>query len=199
MTNRQLRDFYKITQSTLARLKQKGINVFNPYAVRDKLLGQCRRPDAWTNGCVFTDEEAEAFMAGGNGRSRGDNITLKTTAETIAADEETSLREKARNATTYDQARFYLTQIKALKEDLQLQILEGEYMSKKDVQADFLRMGYALRAGMTRMSSELAPAIAGLDEVSVSKKVREATQNTLRMMGDQASELYDGAPPASEV
>ncbi len=191
MTNLEIQNFYQVTASTLARLRQGNIDLLDPQAVATKILSQTRRPKSWTNGKPFTDAEAKAFVAG------NPSATDVVTQHEDEPDDERSLREKAASATTYDQARFYLTQIKALKESRSLEILEGDYLSKEDVIADFSRMAFALRAGILSMSSDLAPSLAGLDEVQVAKKVKAAGVNILNLLGDDESALYDGAPPAS--
>ena len=193
MTNLQIQTFYQVTASTLARLRRGNINLLDPQAVADKLLGQTRRPAAWINGKPFTDAQAKAFVAG------IPSATDVVEPHKDEPDDERTLRERAKAAKTYDEARFCLTQAKALKEARQLDILEGGFMSKADVQADFARLGYALRAGINSMSSDLAPALAGLDEITVARKVKEAGLNILRLLGDDESKLYDGAPPASLV
>lgn len=191
MTNLQLQNFYQVPISTITRLKKKGINVLDPFAVADKILGQTRRPASWTNGKPFTDAQAKAFIAG------NPSVTDVVEPHKDEPDDERTLRERAKAAKTYDEARFCLTQAKALKEARQLDVLEGAFMSKADAQADFARLGYALRAGINSMSSDLAPALAGLDEITVARKVKEAGLNILRMLGDDESKLYDGAPPAA--
>jgi hypothetical protein len=196
MKNYELEEFYHINARALARLKKK-VDVTNPYAVKAQILSQTRRPHKWINGCPFTDAEADAFLVKhGKSLSQNDNDLQNHDAQTDTGE---SLLERANRAETYDDARFCYTKARALKEARQLHILEGEYMSKENVQADFARLGYALRAGITAMSHDLAPALAGLDEVAVSKKVKIAGVNILKMLGDDASKLYDGAPPASEI
>ena len=163
----------------------------NPYAVKAKILGQNRRPPEWTNGCPFTDKEADAFLManGGDPEGKADKVEQPTTSNTA----EESLLEQARKAENYDDARFFMTKAKALKETRQLQILEEEYVNNEEVIADFTKVGYALRAGITRMANDLAPALAGLNEVQCSKKIKVAGREIMVMLGDQTSDLYKGA------
>jgi hypothetical protein len=202
MKNYEIEEFYHINARKLASLRKANIDVMNPYAVKAKILGQNRRPHKWVNGCPFTDAEADAFLMEHGNSVLSKNDKTKPSGQNdhlISSDTAESLLDRANRAEDYDDARFCYTKARALKEARQLHILEGEYMSKENVQADFARLGYALRAGITAMSHDLAPALAGLDEVAVSKKVKIAGVNILKMLGDDASKLYDGAPPASEV
>ena len=191
MKNLKLQEFYHINARKLASLRKANIDVMNPYAVKAKILSQNRRPPYWTNGCPFTDDEADAFLMenGKEPEMRGDQNEPPTTSNTA----EESLLEQARKAENYDDARFFMTKAKALKETRQLQILEEEYVNNEEVIADFTKIGYALRAGITRMANDLAPALAGLNEVQCAKKIKEAGREIMMMLGDQASDLYKGA------
>ena len=206
MKNLQLQEFYHINARKLASLRKANIDVMNPYAVKAKILSQNRRPPYWTNGCPFTDDEADAFLME-NGSQPGDsvvkNFTQQTTSQpgeavpnlaqpTTSNTAEESLLEQARKAENYDDARFFMTKAKALKETRQLQILEEEYVNNEEVIADFTKLGYALRAGITRLANDLAPAVAGLDEVACARKIKEAGREIMMMLGDQASDLYKG-------
>ena len=203
MKNLKLEEFYHINARKLASLRKANIDVMNPYAVKARILGQNRRPPYWTNGCPFTDDEADAFlmengkepaMKGGQndpptsekGGGQNDPPVTSNTAEE-------SLLEQARKAENYDDARFFMTKAKALKETRQLQILEEEYVNNEEVIADFTKLGYALRGGITRMANDLAPALAGLNEVQCAKKIKEAGREIMVMLGDQTSDLYKGA------
>ena len=203
MKNLQLQEFYHINARKLASLRKANIDVMNPYAVKAKILSQNRRPPYWTNGCPFTDDEADAFLmengkepamrvaqndppTSEKGGGQNDPPVTSNTAEE-------SLLEQARKAENYDDARFFMTKAKALKETRQLQILEEEYVNNEEVIADFTKVGFALRAGITRMANDLAPALAGLNEVQCARKIKEAGKEIMVMLGDQTSDLYKGA------
>ena len=187
MTNRQLQDLYKVDARKLARLR-KQVDVLNPYEVKTKILSQNRRPPNWVNGCPFTDEEADDFLAsvGAPGTHRSDSKPAQADTSDM------SLIDLCESATNYEESRFNLQKARSLKVAHELEVAKGLYILKEEADEDFFRAGSALKACILSMRGELPAVLEGLTAVQMKAKIKDYSLNMLQSLSE-AAKRYDDA------
>ena len=173
-TIKQIADYHKVSETSIKTLKRKGVDIQDRYAVRDAYLSQQRRPQSYINGHAPWEDPPAG---------------IEDDSEELPEDE-AAIRDQALKATTWDEARFRWTQLKALKESRQLDILHERYVSAEDVAEDYTRIGFAVKAAMIRLSNDLPPMLEGMSAPQMKKKIREQTIHILAMLGGKDAELF---------
>ena len=159
-TQKELSIKYQVDQSTITRLKKNGVDIYDKNAVRDAILNQPNRPRAWISGCPYDDapEQSEAFQEFIEGDTKA-NIE--------------ALERQAMEAIDYNQSRFIRTKIQSLKELLQLQVLNADYVHKDEVDYEFTKIGNALKASVSAMQSDMPGMLEGMTAPQMKKRIRE--------------------------
>jgi len=159
-TQKQLADLYHCDQPTISRLKARGVDIHDKEAVRAEILSQAKRPKAWVSGCPWDDKpeqepvDEHAFDGG------------------VTDDMIRQLESQAVCASDYDAARFARTKIQCLKELMQLKIQARDYVHIGEVEADYIKTGSAVKAGINSMIGILPPMLEGLSAAEMKPKLK---------------------------
>jgi hypothetical protein len=87
--------------------------------------------------------------------------------------------------TGYNEARTRKALLECDKLDMQLAILRGDYEEKAKVREDGIRIGAIFTAKLAALVNDASGALAGLDEVTLRKKLHERTQQILSEIKDE--------------
>lgn len=167
LTQKQLADNYRCEQSTISKLKKKGVDIYSAEEIRAALLAQPKRPKHWQNGCPWDDKPEQAPLV-------ADDIDAKDTEEQIKL-----LEAQALSAIDYTQSRFIRTKIQSLKELLQLRILNSEYEHVDEIAADYTKIGHAIKASALRLQADLPGMLEGLTAAQMKPRIRESAMSLL--------------------
>jgi hypothetical protein len=172
LTQQQLADEYSVSTATLRRARADGVDVHNRDEFADYILNtKAKRPHAWINGVPWEQEATD------------NDPHLATSAER-------DLMEQVRTAVNYDEARTLKTKIDGIHKLRQIQILEGDYIHKEDVEADFTRIGSAMQAGLKQMAADVPAMIEGLSAAQSKKVLIKTTLKLMAVLSDEESKLY---------
>lgn len=177
-TQKQLADLYHCDQPTISRLKSRGIDIHDKEAVRSEILSQAKRPKAWVGGCPW-DEKPEQEPIDDTVFDEGVNDKMIS-----------NLEQQAIRAMDYDEARFARTKIQCLKELMQLKIQARDYVHVDQVEADNVKSGNGVKAGINSMIGVLPPMLEGLSAAEMKPKIKEQGYIILRQLSDSMSKLY---------
>ena len=84
-----------------------------------------------------------------------------------------------RTPADYNEARTKKALLECEKLEMQLAILKGDYEPKAQVREDGIRIGAIFTAKLAALVNDASGALAGLDEVTLRKKLHERTQQIL--------------------
>jgi predicted XRE-type DNA-binding protein len=84
-----------------------------------------------------------------------------------------------RTPADYNEARTKKALLECEKLEMQLAILKGDYEPKAQVREDGIRIGAVFTAKLAALVNDASGALAGLDEVTLRKKLHERTQQIL--------------------
>jgi len=84
-----------------------------------------------------------------------------------------------RTPADYNEARTKKALLECEKLEMQLAILRGDYEPKAQVREDGIRIGAVFTAKLAALVNDASGALAGLDEVTLRKKLHERTQQIL--------------------
>jgi|11_taG_2_1085331.scaffolds.fasta_scaffold92169_2 hypothetical protein len=172
LTQQQLAEEYSVSTATLRRARENGIDVQNRDEFADYILNtKAKRPHAWINGVPWEQDE-------------DNNSTDAASAEMRI------LRNQVREAPNYDVARTLKTQIDSLMQIRKIEILEGDYIHKDEVENDYTRIGSAMQAGLKQMAADLPAMIEGLSAAQSKKVLIKATLQLMSSLSDEAGKLY---------
>jgi hypothetical protein len=96
------------------------------------------------------------------------------------------LEERAPPA-SYQEARTKKALLECEKLEMQLAILREDYEPKAQVREDGIRIGAIFTAKLAALVNDASGALAGLDEVTLRKKLHERTQQILSEIKDEIS------------
>ena len=167
LTQQQLADSYHCEQSTVSKLKKKGVDIYSADAIRTAILAQPKRPKLWVNGCPWDDKPEQAPLV-------ADDIEAKDTEEQIEM-----LEAQALAAKDYDASRFIRTKIQSLKELLQLRILAGHYEHKDIIAEDYTKIGHGIKAAAMKLQADLPGTLEGLTAAQMKPRIRESALHML--------------------
>ena len=176
LSQAKLAILYKVNQDWISKAKARGIDIHDKEAIRAAILSQSKRPPAWSNGCWWDEKPEDDPII-------SEDLTSKESEDQIKI-----LERQALAATDYDGSRFIRTKIQSLKELLQLQILAGDYVHKDEIEADYTRIGHALKARTMQMQADLPGALEGLTAPQMKLKIREYAHNLLRELSNEKGE-----------
>ena len=91
----------------------------------------------------------------------------------------------------YPRNRARLTRAKAEQAELQVRILKGDYVERKDVNEIMRRIGAVVAAGIRRMEADLPPMLAGMGEAQMQAEIRGKVDDVLMSLSDVKSELWN--------
>lgn len=92
-----------------------------------------------------------------------------------------------RTPASYQEARTKKALLECEKLEMQLAILKGDYEPKAQVREDGIRIGAIFTAKLAALVNDASGALAGLDEVTLRKKLHERTQQILSEIKDEIS------------
>jgi transposase len=84
-----------------------------------------------------------------------------------------------RTPADYNEARTKKALLECEKLEMQLAILKGDYEPKAQVREDGIRIGTVFTAKLAALVNDASGALAGLDEVTLRKKLHERTRQIL--------------------
>jgi hypothetical protein len=90
-----------------------------------------------------------------------------------------------RTPADYNEARTKKALLECEKLEMQLAILKGDYEPKAQVREDGIRIGAVFTAKLAALVNDASGALAGLDEVTLRKKLHERTQQILSEIKDE--------------
>jgi predicted XRE-type DNA-binding protein len=90
-----------------------------------------------------------------------------------------------RTPADYNEARTKKALLECEKLEMQLAILKGDYEPKAQVREDGIRIGAIFTAKLAALVNDASGALAGLDEVTLRKKLHERTQQILSEIKDE--------------
>ena len=90
-----------------------------------------------------------------------------------------------RTPASYQEARTKKALLECEKLEMQLAILKGDYEPKAQVREDGIRIGAIFTAKVAALVNDASGALAGLDEVTMRKKLHERTQQMLSEIKDE--------------
>jgi len=90
-----------------------------------------------------------------------------------------------RTPASYQEARTKKALLECEKLDIQLAILREEYVRKSEVRESGIRIGAIFTAKLAALVNDASGALAGLDEVTLRKKLHERTQQILSEIKDE--------------
>jgi hypothetical protein len=105
-----------------------------------------------------------------------------------SAESATAWRKKfleERTPADYNEARTKKALLECEKLEMQLAILKGDYEPKAQVREDGIRIGAIFTAKLAALVNDASGALAGLDEVTLRKKLHERTQQILSEIKDE--------------
>jgi hypothetical protein len=105
-----------------------------------------------------------------------------------SAESATAWRKKfleERTPASYQEARTKKALLECEKLEMQLAILKGDYEPKAQVREDGIRIGAIFTAKLAALVNDASGALAGLDEVTLRKKLHERTQQILSEIKDE--------------
>jgi phage terminase Nu1 subunit (DNA packaging protein) len=88
---------------------------------------------------------------------------------------------------SYQEARTKKALLECEKLEMQLAVLKGDYEPKAQVREDGIRIGAIFTAKLAALVNDASGALAGLDEVTLRKKLHERTQQILSEIKDEIS------------
>ena len=92
-----------------------------------------------------------------------------------------------RTPASYQEARTKKALLECEKLEMQLAILKGDYEPKAQVREDGIRIGAIFTAKVAALVNDASGALAGLDEVTMRKKLHERTQQMISEIKDELS------------
>jgi len=90
-----------------------------------------------------------------------------------------------RTPADYNEARTKKALLECEKLEMQLAILKGDYEPKAQVREDGIRIGAIFTAKLAALVNDASGALAGLDEVTLRKKLHDRTQQILSEIKDE--------------
>ena len=171
LTQRQYADKYQVSQYVINKLREKGIDLDDEESVVGSIMGQRSRPKQWINGVPWMQP---------NAKNNPQSVT----------DTERDLMQKVKEAESYDEARTLKTQIDAIHKLRQIEILEGDYIHKADVENDMTRIGAAVRAAHKQCQADLPAMLEGLSAAKAKVKISEYLLKIDAALADETGKLY---------
>ena len=171
-TQVQLADYYAVSVATIRRAKEQGVDVQDRDAFAAYVRTKSKSPHSWING-VPPWEQSETV----------DDPHLATAGER-------DLMERVRVTTDYNEARTLKTQIDAIHKLRQIEILEGDYIHKADVENDMTRIGAAVRAAHKQCQADLPAMLEGLSAAKAKVKISEYLLKIDAALADETGKLY---------
>jgi hypothetical protein len=173
-TQNELAILYKVPQTTISKIKNKGYDVQNRDEFRTAMLAQNKRPPAWRSGCPW-DEKPE------------DDPSTDIEVGDLDMDQ---LKKDLLNAGDYDQARFLKTKIGGLREFLLFSIAERDHLPRAEVMEDLTRIGSATQAAHNKCGADLPAMLEGLEITAMEKIINSYMRKIGTELADSSSDLY---------
>ena len=171
LTQEQLAEDYSVGIATIRRAKAAGVDVQNREHFKGWIYTNKKLPPAWGNGPPWEQSETE------------DDPHLATAGER-------DLMERVRVTSDYNEARTLKTQIDAIHKLRQIEILEGDYIHKADVENDMTRIGAAVRAAHKQCQADLPAMLEGLSAAKAKVKISEYLLKIDAALADETGKLY---------
>jgi hypothetical protein len=177
MTVKQLSEYHKIAESTVHRLRRKGVDIQNPDEVAKAILSAVKRPQSWESG---------------NPNEGGKPPEMDTAKDTKAVpQDERTLKAQALSAKDYTEARFFWTKLRSLREAKQIEILDGKHIHRDEIVDDMTKIGHGVKAALLRLQNDLPAALEGLTAVQIEGVIKAKVYEILTDLSDATSRLYD--------
>ena len=170
LTQEQLAEDYSVGIATIRRAKADGVDVQNREHFKAWIYTNKRLPPAWGNGPPW--EQADI------------------PDPHLASSGERDLMERVRTTADYNEARTLKTQIDAIHKLRQIEILEGDYIHKADVENDMTRIGAAVRAAHKQCQADLPAMLEGLSAAKAKVKISEYLLKIDAALADETGKLY---------
>jgi hypothetical protein len=162
-TYKDLENLHGVTRNQLNAAKLDGVNIWN-------------------------DEEAAEYL--GSRRARIKPGTKISDQESAAAQTLEQIENAIRSAQDIDTVKILKEKVMALKGVVAVQVETRELISIGEVKEDIIKCVSASRAEFLKLSSDLPPKLAGLDEAMIESVVRDEVNAILSRLSASFLEIY---------
>jgi hypothetical protein len=163
-TYKDLEKLHGVTRDQLNAAKSKGINLWNDKETAKYL--KSRRPRIKPNTEIIAEESA--------------------TAQTLE-----EIENAIRKARNIDDVKILKEKAMALKNIVAVQVETRELISIGEVKEDIIKCVSASRAEFLKLSSDLPPKLAGLEEAEIESVVRDEVNAILSRLSASFLEIYE--------
>jgi hypothetical protein len=162
-TYKDLEQLHGVTRDQLNAAKAQGVNIWN-------------------------DEEAAEYL--GSRRARIKPGTKISDDESAAAQTLEQIENAIRSAQDIDTVKILKEKVMALKGVVAVQVETRELISIGEVKEDIIKCVSASRAEFLKLSSDLPPKLAGLEEAAIESVVRDEVNAILGRLSASFHEIY---------
>tara|TARA_R110002020_G_scaffold262857_6_gene477277 strand:- start:261 stop:767 length:507 start_codon:yes stop_codon:yes gene_type:complete len=161
-------------------MKAEEIDLANRQAVVSYIMKLSRRPPKWVSGNPLNGSTSKAVES-------ADQID----PDASLAEVQEILRVELINCTDFDRARTLKMKVSALKDIMQLEILERTYIHREDLNQHLIKIGNGVKAALDRYDGELPSVMEGMTSPQIKKALRAKKREVLTLLSDGLNEIYE--------